>query len=289
MYHTWLRSFHAVAREGGFTKGAHAIGVGQPTVTAQIKSLEAAFDVELFHRAGKSPKLTDAGETLFGVTRTLFGHQQEAIEFLRTAGRQSPQKLRIGAANPNGIMPLVKKVREQNPDLAISVAIEQRDEILRQLTDFELDVAAIGRAPNDPRFETVFYRRLRVDVVVAADHPWAARNSIAIAELSDQPMILREPESTTRQAFEAAAQKAGISVRTEMEINNREAIREAVVLGLGLSVGAETELGAHRELRWLPVRDADMAIEFNLTCLTQRKDRPTIRSFFEAARTIRSD
>jgi len=61
MCHTWLRSFHAVAREGGFTKGANAIGVGQPTVTAQVKSLEGAFDVELFQRGGKSAQLTDTG------------------------------------------------------------------------------------------------------------------------------------------------------------------------------------------------------------------------------------
>ena len=87
---------------------ANAISVGQPTVTAQVKSLEGAFDVELFHRAGKSAQLTDTGETLYGITRTLFGYQQEAIDFLRNTGQSGPRKLRIGAANPNGIMPLIK-------------------------------------------------------------------------------------------------------------------------------------------------------------------------------------
>jgi aminoethylphosphonate catabolism LysR family transcriptional regulator len=283
MYYTWLRSFHAVAREGGFTKGANTIGVGQPTVTAQVKSLESAFDVELFHRAGKSAQLTDTGETLYGITRTLFGYQQEAINFLRNTGQSRPRKLRIGAANPNGIMPLIKALRDQLPSFELSVTIEQREEILRRLLDFEIDVAAIGRPPDDPKFATVFYRKLRVDVVVAEDHPWAERQDIRIAELDGQPMILRETESTTRQTFEAAARKAGINIRTEMEINNREAIREAVVLGLGLSVGAEIEFGSHRSLRWLPVRDAEMFIELNLTCLSQRRDRPIIKRFFEIA------
>jgi hypothetical protein len=62
-------------------------------------------------------------------------------------------------------------------------------------------------------------------------------------------MILRETKSTTRQAFEAAARQAGINIRTEMKINNREAAREAVILGLGLSFGAEIEFGSHRSLR----------------------------------------
>ena len=89
MHHTWLRSFHAVAHEGGFTKGAQYLGVGQPTVTAQVRSLEEAFDVELFLRIGKTTKLTEAGETLFGITRTWFGCQQGAIDLLRNGGGRS--------------------------------------------------------------------------------------------------------------------------------------------------------------------------------------------------------
>ena len=170
MYHTWLRSFHAVAREGGFTTGANAIGVGQPTVTAQVKSLEGAFDVELFHRVGKSDQLTDTGETLYGVTQNLFGHQQEAIDFLRNAGKPAPRKLGIGAANPNGIMPLIKALRRQLPSFELSVTIKQREDILRRLLDFEIVVAVIGRPPDDPKFATVIYRRLSVDVVVAENH-----------------------------------------------------------------------------------------------------------------------
>ncbi|MBG03783.1 MAG: LysR family transcriptional regulator [Rhodospirillaceae bacterium] len=289
MHHTWLRSFHAVAHEGGFTKGAQYLGVGQPTVTAQVRSLEEAFDVELFLRIGKATKLTEAGETLFGITRTLFGYQQEAIDLLRNGGQIGVQKLRIGAANPNAIMPMVKRLKDRLPNVDFSLTIERREEILRQLIDFEIDVAAIGRPPTDPRFETAFHRRLRVDVVVASDHAWADRECVTMAELNGQPMILREAESTTRQAFETAARRAGIDFRTEMEINNREAIREAVVLGLGISVGAETEFGSHRQLRWLSVSDAEMYIELNLTCLAQRRSRPGIRDFFAIASDFQLD
>ena len=183
---------------------------------------------------------------------------------------------------------MVKAAADRLPGLDVSVAVEHRAEILRRLRNFELDVAAIGRAPCDPRFAVLPYRTLRVDVVVGADHPWAGRGSVRIAELDGQPMILREPGSTTREAFERAADKAGIRIRTVMEINNREAIREAVILGMGLSVGAEDELGSHRRLHWIPVDDAAMSIEFNLVCLAQRRDRPGIRDFFEIAALGRS-
>jgi DNA-binding transcriptional LysR family regulator len=69
MYYTWLRSFHIVAHESEFMKGTNAIGVGQPTVTAQVQSLKSAFDVELFHRDEKPTQLTYRGETLYGFAR----------------------------------------------------------------------------------------------------------------------------------------------------------------------------------------------------------------------------
>lgn len=74
-----------------------------------------------------------------------------------------------------------------------------------------------------------------------------------------------------------------------MEINNREAIREAVVLGLGISVGAETEFGSDRQLRWLSVSDAEIYIELNLTCLAYRRSRHGIRDFFAIASNFQMD
>ena len=61
MYHKWLRSFHAVAREGGFTAASKVLNIGQPTITEQVKSLERQFRVELFHRRGRTVTLTDTG------------------------------------------------------------------------------------------------------------------------------------------------------------------------------------------------------------------------------------
>ncbi len=68
MYHNWLRSFHAVAREGGFTAASKVLNIGQPTVTEQVKSLELTFGVELFLRRGRTVTLTETGRQLLGFT-----------------------------------------------------------------------------------------------------------------------------------------------------------------------------------------------------------------------------
>ena len=82
-------------------------------MTARVRSLEETFDVELFLRIEITTKLTEAGETLFGITRTLFGCQQGAIDLLRNGGQIGGQKLRIGAANPNAIMPMVNRLKDR--------------------------------------------------------------------------------------------------------------------------------------------------------------------------------
>src|ERR687885_117703 len=68
---TLLRTFHAVAERRGFTAAAHALGIGQPTVTTQVKELETSYGVELFRRQGRRVELTDAGAALFEITKRL--------------------------------------------------------------------------------------------------------------------------------------------------------------------------------------------------------------------------
>ena len=82
MLYTQLRSFHGVASEGGFTAASKVLNVGQPTLTSQVKALEAYFDVELFHRRGRSVVLTQAGRGLFQLTRRIMNLEIEAKDLL---------------------------------------------------------------------------------------------------------------------------------------------------------------------------------------------------------------
>ncbi len=118
MHHTWLRFFQALAHEGGLTKSVRYLGV--------VRSLEEAFDVELFLRIRKTTKLPEAGETLYGSARTLCGCQPEAIALLQNGGQIGLQKLRIGAPKPNAIMPMVKRLKDRLPNVDISLTIERR-------------------------------------------------------------------------------------------------------------------------------------------------------------------
>jgi DNA-binding transcriptional LysR family regulator len=100
MYEKWLKAFHMVASQSSFTHAAKALNVGQPTISAHIKTLEDYFKVELFYRRGRTVELTDVGRSLFTITQGLYGHEAEAISYLRSIGRNDGGRLRLGAVGP---------------------------------------------------------------------------------------------------------------------------------------------------------------------------------------------
>jgi aminoethylphosphonate catabolism LysR family transcriptional regulator len=284
MYEKWLRAFHMVATQGGFTRAARALNVGQPTVSSHIKTLEDHFRVELFHRRGRKFELSDAGRQLLVITQGLYGHEAEAASFLSMVGRNERGRLRLGAVGPYEVIELAHLFRERHPAIEIAVEVATRAEIVAKLSNFEIDVGILADDIGGPEFFSMLYDRHPGLVMVPATHPLARQKSLRIADLRDQPVAFRDFSSATRRAFEAALAKAGVRVKPILEINSREAIREAVARGMGLGVVSEREYAPHPDIRALPVRDAAIEISAYVTVLNARRPRPLIEAAIDVAR-----
>jgi aminoethylphosphonate catabolism LysR family transcriptional regulator len=289
MYQKWLEAFHMVAATGSFTRAAQALHVGQPTISTHVKALESHFGVELFHRRGRSVKLTPTGESLFTITRGLHGHQEEAVSLLRATRDLEAGRLALNAVGPFDVMEVLQVFRRQYPAVTTAVRLGFEDEILRGLRNFDCDVGVVGRPVDDPEWHCEFYNRHRVLVIVHANHPLAGRSSIRLEELEGCDMVLRSTFSTTRQAFDRALMEAGVTVRPVMEINSREANREAVLRGFGAGVISETEFAPASSIRTLRVSDAEIFTRAYLVCLAPRRGRPLIDTFFRTAASIEPD
>ncbi len=286
MYEKWLQAFHMVAKEGGFTVAARVLNVGQPTVSTHVRSLENYFGVELFHRRGRNVVLTGVGCSLLIITDGLFGHEEEAVKFLRAAQELQAGELNVSAIGPYDVMELLEAFGVGYPKLRFSVALGSTDEVLKSLLEFDSDIGILGHEERDPRFFCKFYNRHEVLVMVNAAHPLANRRAIAIEELDGQEMVLRGAGSTTRKAFMSALDQAGVKIRPVMEIKDREAVREAVIRGLGIGVVSESEFASHERLKTLRVSDAEMHIYAYVACLAERRNRPLIAAFFETVDTL---
>lgn len=278
-----------VAVHGGFTAAAKVLNVGQPTVSAHVKNLEDQFGVELFFRRGRSVELTAVGRSLLTITQGLHGHEEEAFKFLGMARELRAGQLSVGSLGPYDVMGILEAFRTRYPEVKLTLSLGATAEVLDRLFKFETDIGILGHDLKDPRLYSMFYNRQGVLVMVHTNHPFAARRSVRIEELEGQEMVLRTRESTTRQAFDRALAKAGVGIRTVMEINSREAVREAVIRGLGIGVVAELEYAPHERLRTLPVIDAEMHVLAYVVCLAERRQRPLIGAFLDVARELARD
>lgn len=283
MYQKWLQAFHTVAVAGGFTAAARTLNVGQPTVSTHVKTLEDYFGVELFFRRGRSVELTPVGRALLTITRGLYGHEEEAVALLQAARTLHAGRLNVGAIGPYDVMELLEAFRNRHPKLDLSVTLDSSEKVLDRLDRFESDVVVLPRAPADKRFYNLFYNRHPILMTVPITHRLAKRKRIRIEDLEGEEMVLRTPDSTTRQAFDAALAAAGIKVRPVMEINHREAVREAVIRGLGVGVVSQAEFAPHPRLKPLAVVNADMFVHAYVVCLAERRERPLIDAFFKVA------
>ena len=123
MRHTQLRSFHAVAQSGSFTAAARELGVSQPTITTQVKSLEDEFGVELFVRRGRRIELTETGGGLLDITRRLFADEKEAADYLNETRELKTGHLRVGAVGPYHVTDMLAAFNARYPGLYVSVTV----------------------------------------------------------------------------------------------------------------------------------------------------------------------
>ena len=288
MLYTQLRSFHAVASEGGFTAAARAINVGQPTITTQVKGLEEYFQVELFHRRGRRVELTDLGKTLFGLSQRILTLEAETAELLAAAGRLNMGTLKVGAVGPFHAIEMLGAFNERYPGIKLPVRTGNSREMLDLLLDFQVDVAVLAYVEGDNRLLAIPYSRHPVVAFVNHAHPWWQRRAVAIEEFQEQPVVLREIGSTTRLAFEKALAEAGVSVNIVMEIGSREAVWLAVEKGVGIGVVSDIEFIPHPNLRPVAIENADIFTYAHVVCLAERKESRVIRAFLQIVEALKA-
>lgn len=278
---TQLRSFHAVATEGSFTRAAQSLHVSQPTVTTQVRQLEELYQVELFHRTGRRVRPTVIGERLLQLSRQMFSLEHEAVQVLRDAGELRSGHLRVAAVGPSHVTRMLAAFNQTYPDVQISVGTGNSEDVLSRLLDYRADVGVLAQVLKDKRFVSVPYSEHPIVIFCNAGHRFARRRSIRTTELQDEKLILREQGSTTRKAIESALKAAGVQPQVVMEIASREIIREAVLEGLGVAAVSEVEYVPGAGLHAVRISDALVRTYAHVVCLAERRDMRLIRAFFE--------
>jgi aminoethylphosphonate catabolism LysR family transcriptional regulator len=285
-----LRSFHAVATHGSFTRAAEMLHITQPTLSGQVKELEERYGTKLFVRLGRRIELTDIGKSAFSITRLMFRHEEEVEHLLQSARALKSGELRVAADSPYIATPLLAQFQRIYPGIQISIQYGNSQQLMSWIESRRCDVAFLPNIPQeDERLYSIPLLPDRLVVFVSQDHDWAERRSVSIEELVTQRVILREKGSRTRSIFEEAVAQAGQALNDVMEISGREGVREAVAAGFGIGIVAENELLSDSRLRALPVSNAELVHAEFVVCLQEMRSLRVNDAFLEMVSASRKD
>ena len=280
-----LRAFHAVAAQAGFTLAARTLGLTQPTLSQSVKALEERYGVLLFERSSRRVQPTEMGRRLFQLTTRLFDTEQEAATLLEGSAQLARGLLQLGADSPYYVMPLIAEFDRRHPQVEIRLSIGNAGAVLEDLSEARLDVALLSNPPVDPRFHIVPLYRDPVRLMLPAGHPLAAGDSVPVAALAGQRLVMRETGSMTRRTVERGLAEAEIAAGAVFEVTGREAVQEAVALGLGLGFISAGEIRPDPRIVVRPLGDCDWHTDEYVLCQRDRRRFPAIRAFIELAVT----
>lgn len=254
-----LEVFEVVARLLSYTKASKELHLSQPAVSMQIKQLEENVGLALFEKIGRKTYLTEAGQEMYHYCRTIAQQLDEADEVLEQLKGLKTGRLEITVATTANAFAtrMLSMFNKQHEGSTVSLDVTNRERLLRQLADNEKDIAIMGRPPEDAELVTEAFADNPLVVIAAPDHPLVEMQPIPLYMLQDQTFVVREKGSGTRTAMQRFFEEHNLSITTSMEMNENEAIKQAVQAGMGLGVVSIHTIELELETKRLVILDVE--------------------------------
>jgi DNA-binding transcriptional LysR family regulator len=288
-----LAAFCAVVERKSFSQAAERLGVTQPAVSLQVRSLEKRLGRQLLDRSGRRVEPTEAGLALYRGAQRLLALEGQLLEELEAGGEgELGGTLEVGASTGPGstVVPvLLCEFQRANPGVAISLSISDTQSVVDRVAARELELGVVGaaRRHRGVAFEPFF----RDEVVLACppEHRFAGR-TVTLDELKQEPLIVMQEGAGVRQVIEDELRRAGTRLRElepRLELGLQESARSAVSAGYGVTfisrAAIEADLAAGT-LAVARVKGLDPARQISLARSTGRSPTRAAEAFVEFAR-----
>jgi len=250
---TQLTAFLAVIRSGSVTAAADELVVTQPSVSSAIASLARELGCDLFERAGRGIKLTAAGTTFAPYADDVIGLLDDGRQAAREAAAVASRRLQIAAvttAAESFVPPLMRAFADRHPDIALTLIVGNREQVLDDVRAHSVDVAISGKPPADDRLLAEPLRDNEIACITAPEDPAFIGGPLRAADLAQRVWLLREPGSGTRALGEQFLAERGLSPST-LTLGSNGAIKQAARVGLGVSLLSRAAVEVELEAGWL--------------------------------------
>jgi LysR family transcriptional regulator, low CO2-responsive transcriptional regulator len=234
-----LETVREVSRRGTMIKAAKALCVTPAALTSRVKLLEEDLGLQLFERSEGRLRLTEAGKEVIAAAARIDNVLADLLGSLQGTNGILGGRIRIGVVSTAKYFAprLIAAFMKQHPAVDLRLSIHNRRDIVSMLYDYEIDIALMGRPPEDFNVKSEPIGPHPHVIIAPPDHPLASKARITKAELAAQNFIVREEGSGTRSMFDYFF--SGLAMRSHkvrIEIGSNETIKQAVMAGLGISL-----------------------------------------------------
>lgn len=284
-----LSVFEAVARLGNFTRAAEELYMAQPTVSVHVKKLTETVGLPLFEQVGRKVYLTEAGVVLHAackdIFRTLAG-VEDAYAQMRSLERG---RLRVAVSTTGKyfVPRLLAAFVKAHPGIEISMQVHNRQGLIDRLAANEDDLYLFANPPSEPEVVTQVILPNPYVAFAKADHPLAHKKRIGFERFAQEPLLLREPGSGTHMVTMSCFEQRGLLPNVRMELGSNEAIKQAILAGLGVSIMSRYTLGLDSDLDGLVMLDVEgLPVEafWYFAYPIGKQPLPAVRSFMDFVR-----
>lgn len=234
-----LEIFVAISRTASVSRAAEDLSLSQSATSTSLSEFEKQFDLQLFDRIGKSLRINETGQQLLPRAVELLDRAKEIEALLQ--GHAGFGHMKIGATLTVGnylATILVARFLQEHPESRIQLQVHNTSTIVQQIANHELDLGLIEGDCHHPDIEVQPWIADELVVFSAPDHPLAklsnSTGKMTIEQLLQEPWILREKGSGTRETFDRAFHNHHAKLNIRLELEHTEAIKRAVESGLGI-------------------------------------------------------
>lgn len=287
-----LQVFRAVCETRSYSRAAEEMALTQPAVSLQIRQLEELVGQPLFEYVGKKLYLTPAADALQRAGADIFGRLESLDMQLSDlqGSLQGQLSLTVESSAQYLVPHLFSKFRHKYPEVSLQLTVVNHAQALRRLSVSRDDLWLLSQVPTDMGLDFLPFMENEIVAVVTTEHPLCGRPELALQDLGEWPLLVRETGSGTRLACERFCHDKRAHFPLTLQLGSLEAQRQGVLAGLGVALlprqAVSLELAAGR-LRELPVAELPLRHSW---CVVHPRDRylsPVAAAFLDFIRTQR--
>lgn len=252
-----LRILSAIAAHRNYTRAAEQLRISQPAVSLQIRQLEDYIGAPVIERVNKKIHLTDNGEMLLEAARDILSRLDRLENDIQQKRGEVAGRLDIAVVSTaKQFMPhYLGRFLRFYPKVVPQLTVTNRASLLEAISENRHDLYIMGQVPEGLPVEAHPFLDNLLEVVAPVDHHLEGRRNIALQTLLDEPFLIREQGSGTRAAVDRLFHENGLKINPFMVLGSAEAIKNAVMAGLGIAVLSRHNLALELETGRINVLD----------------------------------